>query len=141
MDNTIGNTRSYLDFEGLGQLKGQARQDSKAAMRETAQQFEAFFLQSMMKSMRDAIVKSDLSENPTLDTYQSMFDKEISVQMAKRNSVGLADMIVKSLEQQQASTVTTSEMLKTSTSSDPRASRAIIINLLWMHQLNTVSVL
>jgi Rod binding domain-containing protein len=112
MDNTIGNTRSYLDFEGLGQLKGQARQDSKAAMRETAQQFEAFFLQSMMKSMRDAIVKSDLSENPTLDTYQSMFDKEISVQMAKRNSVGLADMIVKSLEQQQASTVTTSEMLK-----------------------------
>ena len=112
MDNTIGTTRSYLDFEGLGQLKGQARQDSKSAMRETAQQFEAYFLQTMMKSMRDSIVKSDLSENSTLDTYESMFDKEISVQMAKRNSIGLADMIVKSLEQQQASTVSTAELLK-----------------------------
>lgn len=128
MDSTIGNTRSYLDFEGLGQLKGQARQDSKAAMRETAQQFEAFFLQSMIKSMRDAIVKSDLSENSTLDTYQSMFDKEISVQMAKRNSVGLADMIVKSLEQQQASMVSTAEMLKMREEGSMPAARPIPLN-------------
>jgi flagellar protein FlgJ len=46
-------TSSYLDFDGLGQLKGQARQDAKSAIRETAQQFEALFLQMMMKSMRE----------------------------------------------------------------------------------------
>ena len=112
MDNPIGNTRSYLDFDGLGQLKGQARQDAKAATRETAQQFEALFIQMMMKSMRDSVVKSDLSENAPLETYQSMFDKEVSIQLAKRNSMGLADMLVKNLEQQQAAIVTTSEILK-----------------------------
>ena len=112
MDNAVGNTRSYLDFDGLGQLKGQARQDAKAATRETAQQFEALFIQMMMKSMRDSVVKSDLSENAPLDTYQSIFDKEVSVQLAKRNSMGLADMLVKNLEQQQAATVSTAEMLK-----------------------------
>ena len=112
MDNPVGNTRSYLDFDGLGQLKGQARQDAKAATRETAQQFEALFIQMMMKSMRDSVVKSDLSENAPLDSYQSMFDKEVSVQLAKRNSMGLADMLVKNLEQQQAAVVSTAEMLK-----------------------------
>ena len=31
------STNSYLDFDGLGQLKGQARQNAKGAIRETAQ--------------------------------------------------------------------------------------------------------
>ena len=103
---------SYLDFDGLGQLKGQARKDAKSAMRETAQQFEAMFIQMMMKSMRDSVVKSELSESNTVDTFEGMFDKEVSVQLSKRNSLGLADMLVKNLEQQQASLTSTAEMLK-----------------------------
>ena len=88
-------TGSYLDFGGLGKLKGQARTDAKAATRETAQQFEAMFLQMMMKSMRDAIPKSDMNESQAEATYQGMFDKEVSIAMSKRNSLGLADMLVK----------------------------------------------
>jgi Rod binding domain-containing protein len=57
-------------------------------------------------------MKSDLSENAPLETYQGMFDKEVSMQLAKKNSMGLADMLVKNLEQQQAATVSTAEMLK-----------------------------
>ena len=106
------STSSYLDFDGLGQLKGQARQDAKGAIKETAQQFEALFLQMMMKSMRDSIEKSELSESSTMDTFQGMFDKEVSVQLAKKNSMGLADMLVKNLEQQQANVATTAEILK-----------------------------
>jgi Rod binding domain-containing protein len=112
MDNAIGNTRSYLDFEGLGQLKGQARQDAKSATRETAQQFEAMFIQMMMKSMRESVMKSDMSENAPLETYQGMFDKEVSMQLAKRNSMGLADMLVKNLEQMEAAKMSTAEILK-----------------------------
>ena len=103
---------SYLDFDGLGQLKGQARTDAKGAIRETAQQFEALFLQMMMKSMRESIVKSELSESTTMETLEGMFDKEVSVQLAKKNSIGLADMLVKNFEQQQASIATTAEILK-----------------------------
>ena len=103
---------SYLDFDGLGQLKGQARQDGKSAIRETAQQFEALFLQMMMKSMRESIVKSELSESSTMETFEGMFDKEVSVQLAKKNSIGLADMLVKNFEQQQASIATTADILK-----------------------------
>ena len=103
---------SYLDFDGLGQLKGQARTDAKGAIRETAQHFEALFLQMMMKSMRESIVKSELSESTTMETFEGMFDKEVSVQLAKKNSIGLADMLVKNFEQQQASIATTAEILK-----------------------------
>ena len=103
---------SYLDFDGLGQLKGQARQDAKSAIRQTAQQFEALFLQMMMKSMRESIVKSELSESNTMETFEGMFDKEVSVQLAKKNSLGLADMLVKNLEQNQANLATTADILK-----------------------------
>lgn len=103
MDNASLNTaRSYLDFDGLGQLKGQARQDAKSAMRETAQQFEALFLQQMMKSMRATVDKSDISASSHVETFENMFDKEVALKMAKRGGTGLADMLVKSMETQQA---------------------------------------
>ena len=118
-------SRSYLDFEGLGQLKGQARADSKGALRQTAQQFEALFLQMTMKSMRESVVKSDLIESNTSDQFESMFDKEVSVQLSKRNSMGLADMLVKSLEARQASTPATADVLK---SRDTSAQQPMALN-------------
>jgi peptidoglycan hydrolase FlgJ len=118
-------SRSYLDFDGLGQLKGQARTDSKGALRETAQQFEALFLQMTMKSMRESVVKSDLIESNTSDQFESMFDKEVSVQLSKRNSMGLADMLVKSLEARQASTPATADVLK---ARDTSAQAGIALN-------------
>jgi Rod binding domain-containing protein len=121
-------SRSYLDFEGLGQLKGQARTDSKAALRQTAQQFEALFLQMTMKSMRDSVVKSDLIESSTSDQFESMFDKEVSVQLSKRNSMGLADMLVKSLEARQASTPATADVLKARDTSAQASPSGIALN-------------
>ena len=47
-------SNSYLDFQGLGELKGQAQQDEQGALRKTAEHFEGLFIQMMMKSMRDA---------------------------------------------------------------------------------------
>ncbi len=88
---------SYLDFNNLGRLKGQAAKDGKSAARETAQQFEALFLQMMMKSMRDASFKSDLVESQAKDTFEGMFDKEVSLAMAKKNTLGLADMLIKNM--------------------------------------------
>jgi peptidoglycan hydrolase FlgJ len=104
-------TSSYHDFNGLGKLKGQARTDSKSAMRETAQQFEALFLQMMMKSMRDASFKSDLVESGGKETFEAMFDKEVSLAMSRRNSIGLADMLLKHMPDP-AAQASTADMLK-----------------------------
>ena len=109
---STGVTGSYLDFGGLGALKGKARSDAKSATRETAQQFEAMFLQMMMKTMRDATPKSDLVESAAKDTFEGMFDKEVSVSMAKRNALGLADMLVKHMPDSTAPQPSTAAMLE-----------------------------
>lgn len=105
-------TGSYLDFGGLGKLKGQARTDAKAATRETAQQFEAMFLQMMMKSMRDAIPKSGLNESQAEETFQGMFDKEVSVAMAKRSTLGIAELLMQHMPDPNAPQTSTAQMLK-----------------------------
>jgi len=47
-----------------------------------------------MKAMRKTVAKSDLmGSSQHTDTYQDLLDKEIAVQMARRGSIGLADML------------------------------------------------
>jgi Rod binding domain-containing protein len=105
------STRSYLDFQGLGELKGRAARDGKSALRETAQQFEAMFLQMMMKSMRESIEKSDLTHSEHAEMFEGMFDREVSLAMARRNSLGLADMLVQA-QTRQMSAMSTAEALQ-----------------------------
>ena len=85
--NTLPPARpaSYHDFGGLAGLKGEASQERPGAVREAAKQFEAYFIQQMLKTMREAVERSDLVDNQHSDTFQEMFDKEVSVKMAERD--------------------------------------------------------
>lgn len=96
-------TRGYLDFAGLGKLRGQAVQDESAALREASQQFEAAFVEMMLRSMREAGFKSDLLGSSGEDMYQDMMDRELSVQLARRGSLGIADMLERQLTKREAS--------------------------------------
>ena len=115
MSSSIDNNstaKSYLDFAGLGELRGQAQQNQDKALKESAQQFEGLFIQMMMKSMRDAsaTMKDEENQSSGMDTFENMFDKEISVQMAKRGAMGVADFMAKAVKQQIA-TPTAAEVL------------------------------
>ena len=61
----ISSAKSYNDFSALGELRGKAQRNEAGAMRESAEQFEALFIQMMLKSMREAssAMKSDLLHN------------------------------------------------------------------------------
>ncbi|MBU6223188.1 MAG: rod-binding protein [Burkholderiales bacterium] len=111
MSSSIDNNataKSYLDFSGLGELRGQAQQNQDKALKESAQQFEGLFLQMMLKSMREANagMKDEENQSAGMETFENMFDKEISVQMAKRGALGVADFMAKAVKQQMASTPT-----------------------------------
>ena len=103
--------KSYLDFAGLGELRGQAQQNQDKALKESAQQFEGLFLQMMLKSMREASMKDEENQSSGMDTFENMFDKEISVQMAKRGAMGVADFMAKAVKQQISATPSASEVL------------------------------
>ena len=94
--------QSSIDFAGMASLRGQAQQKTEKATRETATQFEALFINEMLKSMRQTIEKSDLNGSDAEDTFQEMYDRELSQQLAKRNTLGVADMLVKHLDRANA---------------------------------------
>jgi peptidoglycan hydrolase FlgJ len=97
-DLSTPSASTYLDFNALTRLKGEAAQDPTKAIRKTAEQFEAYFIQQMMKTMRESIEKSDLVEGGNIDTYQDMMDKEVSLEMVKRGGMGLADMMERQMK-------------------------------------------
>ena len=98
-DATLATASSSLDFAGLARLRGEAQKKSGAGNREAAQQFEAMFVQMMLKSMRDATFKSGFLGSSTMDTYMGMHDRELSLQIARNGSMGIASMLEKQFAQ------------------------------------------
>jgi len=111
MSDLTTTPASYLDFGALGRLKGEASRDPTQAVRQTAEQFEAYFLQQMMKSMRDTIEKSDLVESNNMEMYQDLMDKEVAMKMVKRGGIGVANMLEKQMLKQNAE-LSTQDALK-----------------------------
>ena len=85
--------RSALDFKGYGELKAQATRNEKMATKEVARQFEAMFVQMMLKSMRAAVPRNEENRSKTMETFEQMYDREIAVAMSRRGGLGLAEMI------------------------------------------------
>jgi peptidoglycan hydrolase FlgJ len=95
--------RTFLDFEGLGRLRGQSRDaQSPQALREAAQQFEAQLLHMMLESMRKSVVRDEESASAAQDLYQEMMDREVALLVARRGGVGLADMLERQLGAREA---------------------------------------
>jgi len=105
--------RSYTDFTGLGELRGKAQKDQSSALKESAQQFESLFIQMMMKSMREANapMKDEDNQSHALETFEGMFDKEVSLQMSKRGAMGVADFMERAVKQQTTPPLSTEAML------------------------------
>ena len=119
-DLSTTSPTSYLDFGALGRLKGEASQDPTQAIRKTAEQFEAHFLQQMMKSMRDTVEKSDLVESNNMEMYQDLMDKEVAMKMVQRGGIGVANMLEKQMLKQSAD-LSTQEALKLRPAVQPEA--------------------
>jgi flagellar protein FlgJ len=100
-DMALSDTANvYTDFNGLAELRRQARADSNAALRETAQQFESLFLQMVLKNMRQTSMGDGLFDSSESKTYRDLFDRQISLSLSKRGDLGLAEMMIKQLQQQ-----------------------------------------
>ena len=97
--NTIGQEAAvYTDFSQLESLKAEAQANPNAALEEVAQQFESLFMQMMLKSMRDATVKSDLFSSDQMDTYQTMADQQTALSLSQQGGIGLARVLVEQMK-------------------------------------------
>lgn len=82
-----------------GALKtgGKAAEDD-AKLKKACQEMESVFLNMLLKSMRSTIAKTELGGSTLQqDTMQSMFDMEMTRNMAAAGGAGIADMMYRSL--------------------------------------------
>lgn len=85
-----------FDSKSLDELKQSAKNNSPDALKAAAKQFEALFMNMMLKSMRQAESKDSPFENEQSRMYTSMLDQQLSQNMASRG-IGLADALVRQL--------------------------------------------
>lgn len=113
-DNTSSFTATaglYTDFGGLAQLRAKASQTAEAngldnnnshqATKEVAKQFEALFVQAMLKTMREASQLSESTDSDQTRFYLEMFDKQIALDLTNRgNGIGIAKQLERELSPQ-----------------------------------------
>ncbi len=88
------------DVKGMGGLRQQAKEGSPEALKGAAKQFEAMFLNMVMKSMRDASPQDGMMDSQQTKTFTAMLDQQTSQNLANKG-VGLADVLVRQLSQTQ----------------------------------------
>lgn len=92
-------TQAFTDFTSLSNLRKDARNDPQASLRAVAQQFESVYLNMMLKSMREASFGDPLFDSNNSNMYRDMYDNQIAMHMSQQKGMGLADMLVKQLQQ------------------------------------------
>lgn len=87
------------DAQSLSKLKYEAGKNTPASVREAAKQFESLFMRELLKSMREATMKTGMLDSPGGDLGMDMLDQQYAVQMSGQPG-GLSDLIEKQLLRQ-----------------------------------------
>jgi peptidoglycan hydrolase FlgJ len=88
-----------LGNDPLRNLQAAAARDPKAAIKEAARQFEALFMQELMKSMRQATMSSGMLDNEGTQLGTEMLDTQLAGKMTGLKG-GLSEAIARQLERQ-----------------------------------------
>ena len=104
MTSPIDKAQNYLDLNGLNSIRQQSnatdKESKQAALESAAKQFEAIFMQMLLKSMRQAqdVLASDSPFNSeSTKFYRDMHDQQLGLELSNNGSLGLADLIVRQL--------------------------------------------
>ena len=108
-DNLINSShfdqaRNALDLTGLNAIRQQSKasdsESKKLALQEAAQQFEAIFMQMLLKSMRKAqdVLESDSPFNSESSKfYRDMHDQQMAIELSSNGTLGMSELIVRQL--------------------------------------------
>lgn len=102
MSISLQSANVYADLQGLDKLRYASDENSPETLRFVAEQFEAIFLQMMLKSAHGTSSESDLFEGgEQTEFYQDWHDKQLAIHLSSGKGIGIADMLVKQLQMQQ----------------------------------------
>lgn len=88
----------YTDIQSMTRLRTQARNDPQATLKQVAKHFESLYMNMMLKSMRAASFGDPNFDSNNSSMYRDMYDSQMSLQLSEQQGLGLADMLVKQLQ-------------------------------------------
>ena len=94
-----GSPTVGLDANALRALQSSAGSNPKAAIAETAKQFESLFMQELLKSMRSATLASGMMENSGTQMGTELLDTQFAQKLTGRAG-GLGELIARQLQRQ-----------------------------------------
>ncbi len=103
LPNPVVDPNLFATASSLAGLRREVAAHNPKALRAAAQQFESLFINMVLKSMQDANFKDPLFGSSQSRMYQDMYDEQLSIQLSKEHSFGLAEMLVQQLRTQWAS--------------------------------------
>jgi flagellar protein FlgJ len=112
-----------LDARALGNLRAQAGSDPRAAIQQAAKQFEALFMQELMKSMRSATLSSGMLENSGTEMGTELLDSQFANKLTGLPG-GLSTLIAKQLERQLTGSLTATPQAAVTPGEAPAWTRA-----------------
>lgn len=95
-----------MSMDAMRKRLGDGRTEEQK-LRESCEGFESLFIQKMWEQMRKTLPKEGYLHSKDEETYQSMFDVELSKKMASSGGMGLADMLYEQLSQKLTSAART----------------------------------
>jgi flagellar protein FlgJ len=119
MSSQTAQQTSIFDMGQLAQLKRDVEQtgsgDLQAKQKQVAKQFEALFLQMMIKQMRQASPKNPLFHSQADDMWQSMADEQMGLNLSQSGGIGLAKSLLAEMQRQNPASAQVNEVVDPST--------------------------
>ncbi|WOI36662.1 flagellar assembly peptidoglycan hydrolase FlgJ [Alteromonas sp. CI.11.F.A3] len=105
--NQLDMARNVHDLGSINKMREAIASGDESVLQEAAEQFEAIFVQMMLKSMRkaqDALADENSPFNSQqVKFYRDMHDQQLATDLTSGGGLGLADIIVKQMGQSEDS--------------------------------------
>lgn len=85
-----------VDAQSVDRLRLQAKQDPEQALKGAARQFEALFMNMLLKSMREATPQDGPFNSEQTRLYTSLLDQQLAQNLSAKG-IGLADIMIRQL--------------------------------------------
>lgn len=95
---TTAPISAFSDISRFTAMRADARRDGQAAFATVAKEFEALFIQLMLKAARDASVDGGLFNSRELKLYREMLDSQVALAMADQGGLGFEAVLRQQLD-------------------------------------------
>ena len=106
-----GQIKSYMDItllksgygpgldknSSIGSKQSQIRDQTANDLQNVADQFEAIFLETLLRQARESKLSDGLFDSKADDNFEQMFDQELAKSSSKLVDIGIADAIVRQM--------------------------------------------